>query len=97
VLNVEENIVLPAILGKEKIDKVRLNNLLKSIDMEDRRKHFPNQLSGGQQQRVAVGRVIYTNPSIVLADEPTGNLDSKTSSEVIECIVNLNRSMGKQC
>jgi len=95
VLNVEENIVLPAILGKEKIDKVRLNNLLKSIDMEDRRKHFPNQLSGGQQQRVAVGRVIYTNPSIVLADEPTGNLDSKTSSEVIECIVNLNRKYGK--
>lgn len=95
VLNVEENIVFPSMLGKEKIDKERLDELLKTIDMEERRKHFPNQLSGGQQQRVAVGRVIYTNPSIILADEPTGNLDSKTGSEVIECIVNLNKKYGK--
>ena len=95
VLNVEENIVFPAMLGKEKIDKERLDELLKAIDMEERRKHFPNQLSGGQQQRVAVGRVIYTSPSIVLADEPTGNLDSITSSEVVKCIVDLNRKYGK--
>lgn len=95
VLNVEENIVFPSMLGKEKIDKERLDELLKTIDLEERRKHFPNQLSGGQQQRVAVGRVIYTNPSIILADEPTGNLDSKTGSEVIECIVNLNKKYGK--
>ena len=95
VLNVEENIVFPSMLGKEKIDKDRLDELLKAIDMEERRKHFPNQLSGGQQQRVAVGRVIYTNPSIILADEPTGNLDSKTGSEVVKCIVDLNRKYGK--
>ena len=95
VLNVEENIVFPSMLGKEKIDKERLDELLKAIDMEERRKHFPNQLSGGQQQRVAVGRVIYTNPSIILADEPTGNLDSKTGSEVVKCIVDLNRKYGK--
>ena len=95
VLNVEENIVFSSMLGKEKIDKERLDELLKAIDMEERRKHFPNQLSGGQQQRVAVGRVIYTNPSIILADEPTGNLDSKTGSEVVKCIVDLNRKYGK--
>lgn len=82
-LTVEQNIVFPLLLDYQKPDKKHLDELLKVLNLENRRKHLPSQLSGGQQQRVAIGRALITRPSIILADEPTGNLDSKNSSEVI--------------
>lgn len=82
-LTVEQNIVFPLLLDYQKPDKKYLDELLKVLNLENRRKHLPSQLSGGQQQRVAIGRALITRPSIILADEPTGNLDSKNSSEVI--------------
>lgn len=86
ILNVEENISLPCELDGKKADKEQLNELLKTLGLENRRKHLPNQLSGGQQQRVSIGRSLINNPSIVLADEPTGNLDSKASDEIVELL-----------
>jgi len=86
VLDVEENISLPALLDNEKVDKAYLNELIKILGLEDRRTHLPSELSGGQQQRVSIGRAILNKPAIILADEPTGNLDSKTSKEVIELL-----------
>ena len=82
-LTVEQNIVFPLLLDYQKPDQKYLDELLKVLNLENRRKHLPSQLSGGQQQRVAIGRALVTRPSIILADEPTGNLDSKNSSEVI--------------
>ena len=82
-LTVEQNIVFPLLLDCGKPDQKYLDELLKVLNLENRRKHLPSQLSGGQQQRVAIGRALVTRPSIILADEPTGNLDSKNSSEVI--------------
>ena len=82
-LTVEQNIVFPLLLDYQKPDQKHLDELLKVLNLENRRKHLPGQLSGGQQQRVAIGRALITRPSIILADEPTGNLDSKNSSEVI--------------
>ena len=82
-LTVEQNIVFPLLLDYQKPDQKHLDELLKILNLENRRKHLPSQLSGGQQQRVAIGRALITRPSIILADEPTGNLDSKNSSEVI--------------
>ena len=82
-LTVEQNIVFPLLLDYQKPDQRYLDELLKVLNLENRRKHLPSQLSGGQQQRVAIGRALITRPSIILADEPTGNLDSKNSSEVI--------------
>ena len=82
-LTVEQNIVFPLLLDYQKPDQKYLDELLKVLNLENRRKHLPSQLSGGQQQRVAIGRALITRPSIILADEPTGNLDSKNSSEVI--------------
>ena len=82
-LTVEQNIVFPLLLDYQKPDKKHLDELLKVLNLENRRKHLPSQLSGGQQQRVSIGRALITRPSIILADEPTGNLDSKNSSEVI--------------
>lgn len=82
-LTVEQNIVFPLLLDYQKPDKKHLDELLKVLNLENRRKHLPSQLSGGQQQRVAIGRALITRPNIILADEPTGNLDSKNSSEVI--------------
>ena len=82
-LTVEQNIVFPLLLDYQKPDKKHLDELLKVLNLENRRKHLPSQLSGGQQQRVAIGRALITRPSIILADEPTGNLDSKNSGEVI--------------
>ena len=82
-LTVEQNIVFPLLLDYQKPDQKYLDELLNILNLENRRKHLPGQLSGGQQQRVAIGRALITRPSIILADEPTGNLDSQNSSEVI--------------
>jgi putative ABC transport system ATP-binding protein len=86
ILNVEENITLPCDLDGKNVNKEQLKELLKTLGLENRVKHLPNQLSGGQQQRVSIGRALITNPAIVLADEPTGNLDSKASDEIVELL-----------
>ncbi len=86
ILNVEENICLPCNLDGKKVDKDKLDELLKTLKLENRRKHLPNELSGGQQQRVSIGRAIINSPAIMLADEPTGNLDSKASEDIISLL-----------
>lgn len=86
ILNVEENIVLPLELDGKKVDKDELNELLDTLGLTNRRTHLPNELSGGQQQRTSIGRAIITHPAIILADEPTGNLDSKASEEIMELL-----------
>ena len=86
ILNVEENITLPCDLDGKRVDQNRLEELLKTLKLENRRKHLPNELSGGQQQRVSIGRAIINSPAIMLADEPTGNLDSKASEEIISLL-----------
>lgn len=86
ILNVEENITLPCDLDGREVDKIQLNELLKTLGLENRRQHLPNELSGGQQQRVSIGRSLINNPAIVLADEPTGNLDSKASDEIVNLL-----------
>ena len=86
VLSVKENILLPAKIKKKKIDKDYLDDLLKTLGLKERANHLPNELSGGQQQRTSIGRALINRPSIVLADEPTGNLDSKNSKEVLELL-----------
>ena len=78
-------------LDGNKVDEKRLNELLKSLGLENRRKHLPNELSGGQQQRVSIGRALINNPAIILADEPTGNLDSKASEEIVELLKLTNK------
>ncbi|MEG2985513.1 MAG: ABC transporter ATP-binding protein, partial [Peptostreptococcaceae bacterium] len=86
VLNVEENIELPLMLGNDDIDEIYISELIDILGLKERKTHLPSQLSGGQQQRVAIGRALSTKPSIILADEPTGNLDSKTTEEVMELL-----------
>ena len=86
VLNVEENIELPLMLGNDNIDEIYISELIELLGLKERKNHLPSQLSGGQQQRVAIGRALSTKPSIILADEPTGNLDSKTTEEVMELL-----------
>ena len=86
ILNVKENITLPCDLDGQKIEKERLDELVKTLGLENRVNHLPNQLSGGQQQRVSIGRAIINNPAIMLADEPTGNLDSKASEEIVSLL-----------
>ena len=85
-LNVEENITLPCRLDGKEVDKKRLEEVLNTLKLSNRKNHLPNQLSGGQQQRVSIGRAIINEPAIMLADEPTGNLDSKASEEVISLL-----------
>lgn len=91
VLNVEENILLPVLLDGRRVNTERLNELLTLLGLEHRRKHLPNQLSGGQQQRVSIGRALINAPALVLADEPTGNLDSKNSQEILQLLRVSNR------
>ena len=91
ILNVEENITLPLNLDNREINQTKLKELLKLLGLENRKTHLPNELSGGQQQRTSIGRALITNPTIVLADEPTGNLDSKASDEIVELLKKSNR------
>lgn len=90
-LNVEENITLPIELDRKKIDTKKLDEIIKFLGLEKRKKHLPNELSGGQQQKVAIGRALMINPTIILADEPTGNLDSKSSEEIIQVLKKANK------
>lgn len=94
-LTVAENIILPGRLDKKKTDKEALNRLIDMLGLTDRKNHLPSQLSGGQQQRCAIGRVLFTNPALMLADEPTGNLDSKSASEVMQLLKNANKQYGQ--
>ena len=87
----EENICLPLALDGREIDIERLDELIKVLGLEERRKHLPNELSGGQQQRTSIGRSMITNPTIILADEPTGNLDSKSSEEIVNLLKKSNK------
>ena len=91
-LNAEDNIILPVLLDGKKVDKEKLNEIIKLLKIEDRRKAMPSQLSGGEQQRVSIGRALINNPSIILADEPTGNLDSKASKEIVEIFKYYNKA-----
>lgn len=90
-LTVEQNIIFPILLDYQKPDKKYLEELLTVLNLKERRHHLPNQLSGGQQQRVAIGRALITRPSLILADEPTGNLDTQNSSEVIALLKEASR------
>ncbi len=91
VLDVEENITLPLLLDGRKPDKTQLGSVFALLGLEDRKKHLPNQLSGGQQQRVSIGRALVNSPALVLADEPTGNLDSKNSADIISLLRHSNQ------
>ncbi len=90
-LNVEQNIMFPLLLDYRKPDPAAVNEILEILGLSNRRSHLPNQLSGGQQQRVAIGRALITKPKLILADEPTGNLDSKSSQEVLDLLIKASR------
>jgi putative ABC transport system ATP-binding protein len=91
VLNVSENITLPVLMDGRKVNEERLEELLNVLQIKGREKHLPNQLSGGQQQRVSIGRALMNSPAVMLADEPTGNLDSKNSQEIVELLKASNK------
>lgn len=95
VLNVVENMTLPVLMDGRAVNRQRLDELLDLLDLRGREKHLPNQLSGGQQQRVSIGRALMNAPAVVLADEPTGNLDSKNSQEIVELLKLSNRKYGQ--
>lgn len=96
-LNVKENIVLPILLASGKVNDTYINELMEQLGISDRAKHMPSQLSGGQQQRVAIARALANDPSIILCDEPTGNLDQKTSDEVMELLHFMHQKYNKTC
>ncbi|MBR2868075.1 MAG: ABC transporter ATP-binding protein [Clostridia bacterium] len=95
VLNVTENITLPVLMDGKKVDKEYLHDLIGLLSLDGREKHLPNELSGGQQQRVSIGRALINNPAVMLADEPTGNLDSKNSHEIVELLKLSNKKYGQ--
>ena len=95
VLNVTENITLPVLMDGRKVNQERLADLLTTLALKGRENHLPNQLSGGQQQRVSIGRALMNSPAVVLADEPTGNLDSKNSQEIVELLKLSNKQYGQ--
>lgn len=95
VLNVTENITLPILMDGKKVDKSYLNELIELLSLKGREKHLPNELSGGQQQRVSIGRALINNPAVMLADEPTGNLDSKNSHEILELLKYSNKKFNQ--
>ncbi len=93
VLDAEENITLPMVMDGRKPDKKHLEDLLELLQLKERRHHLPSQLSGGQQQRVSIGRALFTSPGVILADEPTGNLDRRNSAEIIKLLRQSNRDL----
>ena len=95
ILNLEENMAIPMELDGRKVEKAQMDDMLLRLGLTERRTHLPNELSGGQQQRTSIGRALITRPSIVLADEPTGNLDSKSGDVVIHTLSHINRELGK--
>ncbi|MEK4146854.1 ABC transporter ATP-binding protein [Robertmurraya sp. FSL W8-0741] len=95
ILTVEENITLPVLLDGHKVDGKQLDEIVRILGLKERLSHLPNQLSGGQQQRVSIGRALISNPAIILADEPTGNLDSKNSSEIMELLKMFNKTFNQ--
>lgn len=95
VLNVTENITLPVLMDGQKVNQERLNELMTTLKLNGRENHLPNQLSGGQQQRVSIGRALMNAPAVVLADEPTGNLDSKNSQEIVDLLKVSNEKYGQ--
>lgn len=95
ILTVEENLTLPLLLDGRKLDQAKVNNIIQKLGLSNRMNHLPNQLSGGQQQRVAIGRALINNPALLLADEPTGNLDSENSREIISLLRSFNKEFNQ--